>query len=67
MLTDQGHMPSIRHAVLQHWSLTLIAFFGGRSHQHWLVESEGSRLVPRGLGWPVPVPVAEPLHVWGRT
>ena len=48
MLIDQRHIPPIRHEVLQHWGLTQIAFFGGRSHQHWLVESGGSRLVLRG-------------------
>jgi aminoglycoside phosphotransferase (APT) family kinase protein len=88
MVADQRPMPHVCHEVLQHWGLTPIAFFGGRLHQHWLVEAGGRRLVLRGysaepfdgldyelavlrrvhgLGWPVPVPVTEPIHVWGRT
>jgi aminoglycoside phosphotransferase (APT) family kinase protein len=33
---------------MQHWGVTPIDYLGGRSNEHWLVESEGSRLVLRG-------------------
>jgi Ser/Thr protein kinase RdoA (MazF antagonist) len=41
-------LPHICHEVLEHWGLTTITFFGGRAHQHWLVEAGGSRLALRG-------------------
>ncbi len=48
MIADQGPESRIPDAVMRHWGVTPIEYFGGQSNAHWLVESGGSRLVLRG-------------------
>lgn len=85
---ERGLLNGTAHEVMPHWGMTPINYLGGRSNEHWLVESGGSRLVLRGYaselfddidyelavlrglreqGWPVSVPVEEPVHLGGRT
>jgi aminoglycoside phosphotransferase (APT) family kinase protein len=46
--TEQSQIPKPAAEALERWRVVPIEYLGGRSNQHWLVESQGSRLVLRG-------------------
>jgi aminoglycoside phosphotransferase (APT) family kinase protein len=48
MLADQCPVSPICRDVMRYWDATPIDYLGGRSNEHWLVESGRSRFVLRG-------------------
>ena len=48
MTPGQSELPQPAAEALRRWGASPLEYLGGRSNQHWLVESQRSRLVLRG-------------------